>query len=388
MDIYFDNSATTPICEAALSRYCEVSRMAFGNPSSLHARGKEAEDILKAARRTLTDAIGARGSGHVIFTASGTEANNLALFGRARAKERYRRGRILVSAGEHASVKEPLRALAAEGYTVMEIPTRGGVLDLEALASLLTPDTLLLSVMAVNNESGAAYDLSALAPLLRAKCPDCALHVDATQAFLKIPLDVRALGIRMLTVSSHKIEGPKGVGALWIDDSLKKEKGIIPQILGGGQEDGMRSGTENVPGIAAFAAAIQYGKENFAEFAEYTRALRGYLLTRLQSEPAFAEVKPITPPRAAPHILTLILPRIKSEVMLHHLSGDGISVSSGSACSSHGHTGPSALGAYGYTEAETDTAIRISLSHRNTEEEVDLFLSSLAAGLSRLARKH
>ena len=386
MDIYFDNSATTPICEAALARYCEVSRLAFGNPSSLHARGKEAEDILKAARRTVCEAIGARG-GSVIFTASGTEANNLALFGRAHAKARYRRGRILVSAGEHASVKEPLRALADEGYTVEEIPTRGGVLDMDALAALLTPDTFLVSVMAVNNESGAAYDLAPLAALLRTRCPDCALHVDATQAFMKIPLDVRTLGIRMLTLSSHKIEGPKGVGALWIDDTLKKEKGVAPQILGGGQEDGMRSGTENVPGIAAFAAAVQYGKENFAEFAESTRALRAYLLDRLQSDPAFAEVRAITPPVCAPHILTLILPAIKSEVMLHHLSGDGISVSSGSACSSHGHTGTTALSAYGYSEKETDSAIRISLSHRNTREEVEIFLASFAAGLARLARK-
>ena len=386
MDIYFDNSATTPICEAALARYCEVSRTAFGNPSSLHARGKEAEDILKAARRTVCEAIGARG-GSVIFTASGTEANNLALTGRARAKARYRRGRILVSAGEHASVKEPLRALAADGYTVEEIPTRGGLLDMDALTRLLTPDTFLVSVMAVNNESGAAYDLARLSAMIRKVCPDCALHVDATQAFMKIPLDVRALGIRMLTVSSHKIEGPKGVGALWIDDALKKEKGVAPQILGGGQEDGMRSGTENVPGIAAFAAAVQYGKENFTEFTESIRALRAYLLDRLQGDATFAEVRPILPPTAAPHILTLILPGIKSEVMLHHLSGDGISVSSGSACSSHGHTGTTALSAYGYSEGEQDTAIRISLSHRNTREEVEVFLTSLAAGLARLARK-
>ena len=385
-DIYLDNSATTPICEAALARYLEVSREAYGNPSSLHARGKQAEDILKAARRSVLSAIGARG-GSVVFTASGTEANNLAILGRAHAKERYRGKRILTTAGEHASVTAPLRALAAEGFAVEEIPTAGGVLDMAALDRMLTPDTVLVSVMAVNNETGAAYDLAAVSAMIRARCRDCALHVDATQAFFKIPLDVRALGVRMMTLSSHKIEGPKGVGALYIDESLTKEKGVVPQILGGGQEAGMRSGTENVPGIAAFAAACDFCKENFAEFEQTLRTLREHLIRRLREDPLFAEVKPVLPPIAAPHILTLVLPAIRSEVMLHHLSGDGISVSSGSACSSHGHTGPSALSAFGIPEREADSAIRISLSHRTTEEELELFLASLAAGLARLARK-
>ncbi len=384
--IYLDNSATTPICEPALERYLEVSRTAFGNPSSLHARGKEAEDVLKAARRSVLSAIGAR-NGSVVFTASGTEANNLAILGRARAKERYRGKRILTTAGEHASVTAPLRALAAGGFVIEEIPTRGGILDLAALDRMLTPDTVLVSVMAVNNETGAAYDIAAVSRMIRERCRDCALHVDATQAFFKLRLDVRALGVRMMTLSSHKIEGPKGVGALYIDESLTREKGVAPQILGGGQEAGMRSGTENVPGIAAFAAACDYCKENFTEFEEKTRTLREYLIRRIEEDPLFSEVKPILPPVAAPHILSLVMPKIRSEVMLHHLSGDGISVSSGSACSSHGHTGPSALEAFGLPESEVDSAIRVSLSHRTTEEELECFLASLAAGLSRLARK-
>ena len=385
-EIYLDNSATTRISDGALARYIEVSRACFGNPSSLHAKGKEAEDILKAARRTVLSSIGARG-GSIVFTASGTEANNLALLGRARAKSRYRGGRILTTAGEHASVTAPLAALAAEGYTVLEIPTVGGRLDLAALEELLTPDTLLVSVMAVNNETGAAYDIAAVAALIRSRCRDCALHVDATQAFFKIPLDVRAMGVRMLTLSSHKIEGPKGVGALWIDDTLIKEKGVAPQILGGGQEAGMRSGTENVPGIAAFATACEEGKVSFTERREKMEHLRHLLLKGLASDACFGEIRAVTPPVAAPHILSLVLPGIKSEVMLHHLSGDGISVSSGSACSSHGHTGPSALVAFGLTEREADCAIRVSLSHRNTEEEITLFLASLSTGLSRLARR-
>ena len=383
--IYLDNSATTRISEEALARYCEVSRELFGNPSSLHAVGKAAEDVLKDARAAVRAAIGAKG-GTVVFTASGTEANNLAVFGRAHAKARYRGARLLTSAGEHASITAPLAALAEQGMKVAEIPTSGGRLDLAALDGMLTPDTVLVTVMLVNNETGALYDLGAAAAIIKQKCPDCVLHADATQALFKAPIDVRALGVRLMTLSSHKVEGPKGVGALWIDDTLIKEKGIAPQILGGGQEGGLRSGTENVPGIAAFATACRIGQSEMQERINSLVHLRAHLLAGL-SAPEFSEVTPILPEKSAPHILSLILPSIKSEVMLHHLSQDGISVSSGSACSSHGHVGTGALSAFGVPEKMRDFAIRVSLSHRNTEGEIDTFLASLSRGLARLVRK-
>ncbi len=384
-EIYLDNSATTRIGETALLRYCEVSRTHFGNPSSLHARGKDAEDIMAAARRSLLAAIGAKG-GSLIFTASGTEANNLAILGRAHAKARYRRARIVTTAGEHASVTSPFAALGAEGMEVVTVPTRGGVIDLEAMKAALTEGTVLVSVMLVNNETGALYDVAAVARLVKAACPDCVLHADATQALGKVPIDVRALGVRMLTLSSHKVEGPKGVGALWIDESLKKEKGVAPLILGGGQGEGLRSGTENVPGIAAFAAAVDECKVEFTERQKKLMALREHLLAGLANEPALGEVMPVLPPVAAPHILTLLLPRIKSEVMLHYLSGEGISVSSGSACSSHGHVGETALAAFGCHDREVDCAIRVSLSHRNEPWELDRFLTVLSEGCRRLCR--
>ena len=383
--IYLDNSATTKISERALARYCEVSREQFGNPSSLHAVGKAAEDIQRDARAAVRAAIGAR-DGAVVFTASGTEANNLAIFGRARAKARYKNARILTTAGEHASVTAPLNALRDGGMTVAEVPTAGGRLDLDALERLLTPDTVLFTAMLVNNETGALYDVAAAAALVRRRVPTCAVHVDATQALFKVPIRVRTLGIQMMTLSSHKVEGPKGVGALWIDPALMREHGVAPQVLGGGQEDGMRSGTENVPGIAAFATACRDGAAEEGERIARLTTLRKYLLTRL-AEPALAEVTPILPAVAAPHILTVTLPGIRSEVMLHHLSADGISVSSGSACSSHGHVGTGALSAFGIPEAQRDHAIRISLSHRTTEEELDALIASLTRGLARLARK-
>ena len=383
--IYLDNSATTRISEAALARYCEVSRDLFGNPSSLHAVGKAAEDVLRDAREAVRAAIGAKG-GTVVFTASGTEANNLAILGRGRAKARYKSAHILTTAGEHASVAAPMAALAEGGMKLAEIPTVGGRLDLDALDALLTPDTVLVSAMLVNNETGAHYDMRALADRLRG-LSDCALHADATQALFKVPVDVRALGVRMLTISSHKVEGPKGVGALWLDDSLMKEKGVAPQILGGGQESGMRSGTENVPAIAAFATALREGTRDAAARMAAMLEVREYLLGRLTSDAALGEVKPVLPEVAAPHILTLVLPAVKSEVMLHHISSVGISVSSGSACSSHGHVGHGALPSFGLSQKESDSAIRVSISHHTTREDIDALCAALGVGLSRLARR-
>ncbi|MBQ4324928.1 MAG: aminotransferase class V-fold PLP-dependent enzyme, partial [Clostridia bacterium] len=183
-ELYLDNSATTPICEEALARYIEVSRGAWGNPSSRHGRGKEAEDVLTDARRAVREALGAR-DGQVVFTSGGTEANNLAITGRLLAKPRYKRmGKLLTTEGEHASVSAPLEALRAEGVRVVEIPTRGGEIDLARLAEEMTPDVVLVSMMLVNNESGALYDIAAVSRLMRAKSPDAVLHVDATQGFL------------------------------------------------------------------------------------------------------------------------------------------------------------------------------------------------------------
>lgn len=385
--VYFDNSATTRISERALEKYMEVSRTVFGNPSSLHALGFAAEREITAAREAILRTLGSP-AGTLVFTASGTEANNLAIFGRLHAKERYRRGaKILTTAGEHASVSEVLRALGTEGVKVVEIPTAGGVLDAEALRREMTPDVVLVTMMLVNNETGALYDLAAVSRLMKERSPEAVLHIDATQGYLKVSSSPRALGADMMTISSHKIEGPKGVGALYVSSELLKKRGLAPWILGGGQEGGLRSGTENVPGIAAFAVAATDGAAEFSARAEKTEALRAYLLERLASEPALADIRPVLPPRHAPHILNLTLPKIKSETMLHYLSSEGICVSSGSACSSNGggHLS-SALIAFGRTAAEADTSIRVSFSYRNTKEEVDLLVAALLRGLTKLSR--
>ena len=382
--VYLDNSATTKICDEALNKYVEVSREFFGNPSSLHGLGFDAEKLISSAREEICTSLGAKGAS-VIFTASGTEANNLAIIGRAMSKERYRRGaKIITTMGEHASVDAPLNLLEGMGFKIVRIPTIGGKIDMEVLARELTKDVILVSVMMVNNETGALYDTAAVAKLMKARSPEALLHIDATQSYLKVPFTKAKCGADMITISSHKIEGPKGVGALVVDQAVMKSRGLSPLILGGGQEGGMRSGTENVPGIAAFSEAVRIGAREFRERYAHVSALKSYLTQKIESE--LSEISITKPESSAPHILNITLPKIKSETMLHYLSSLGIYVSSGSACSSNSSHHSSALTAFGRSESEADTSIRISLSHRNTEEDIDVLIEGLKSGLARLSR--
>ena len=385
-EIYLDNSATTKISEEALGKYIEISRECYGNPSSLHGMGFKAESIMEEARASVRESLSAKGA-EVIFCASGSEANNLAILGRAFSKDRFRRGaKVVTTEGEHASVEEPLRKLESQGFRVVRIPTKGGKLDTGALMRELTGDVILATVMMVNNETGALYDLAEVAGIIKRQCPDAYLHVDATQSYLKLPFTLSSLGADMITVSSHKIEGPKGVGALVISERVKKERGLAPLILGGGQESGMRSGTENVPAIAAFGEAVRLGRQNLRERFSKTSELRRYLIEKLSSEPSLSEISLTLPERTAPHILNITLPNIKSETMLHFLSSHGIFVSSGSACSSNSRHVSSALLAYGRSEAEADSSIRISFSARNGKSDVDELCDKLAEGLKKLTR--
>lgn len=384
--IYLDNSATTRISDVALKKYIEISNECFGNPSSLHTLGHEAEKILRAVRESVQKSLGVR-DGEVVFTASGTEANNLAIIGRAYAKERYRRGaKIITTDSEHASVNEPLNDLEKEGYKIVRIPTAGGKVDLERLSDELTPDVILVTVMMVNNETGALYNIPEIARLVKSKVHDALLHVDATQAYMKLPFSKKGLLADMITVSSHKIHGPKGVGALYIDPQVIKTRGISPIILGGGQEGGLRSGTENVPGIAAFGAAVDEGIKHLSEYSEKMDKLRSYIIEKIRTSEATSEITLTLPDSHAPHILNITLPKIKSETMLHYLSSLGIFVSSGSACSSNSNHKSSALISYGKTEAEADSSIRISLSHESTVLEADALISALGDGIKKLAR--
>ena len=386
MNIYLDNSATTKICPEALKKYIEVSENTFGNPSSLHAMGVHAESELDATRKEIQSSLKDKDI-KVVFTASGSEANNLAIFGRAFAKERYRKGaRIITTDGEHASVSSPLSKLEELGYEIVRIPTKNGTVDLKSLENVLNKNVILVTVMMVNNETGALYDVAEISRLTKSLAPDAYVHVDATQSYLKIPFTRKSLGADMITLSSHKIEGPKGVGALVISPDVIKTRGISPIIMGGGQELGLRSGTENVPAVAAFGEAIRIGAPLIAMRKEKLENLRSYLIEKISSDSKLSEVSITNPSSHAPHILNLTLPGIKSETMLHYLSSLGIYVSSGSACSSNSQHASSALVAYGRSAAEADSSIRISFSHRNEFSDVDALCDALASGIGRLAR--
>ena len=385
-NIYLDNSATTQICEEALEKYAKVSRECYGNPSSLHTMGYEAEKLLSAARSEICASLSAKGS-TVIFTGSGSEANNLAIIGRALSKERYRKGaKILTTEGEHASIDAPLSLLESFGFTIVKIPTKNGVLDMDTLQREMTPSVILVTMMMINNETGALYSLAEVAKIMRQKAPDAFLHVDATQSYLKLPFTKASIGADMITISSHKVEGPKGVGALVVGGEVIKARGIAPIILGGGQEGGLRSGTENVPGIAAFGEAVRLGSASLRARYKHTSELREYLISKIKSEEELSEVVITLPASHAPHILNITVPNIKSETMLHYLSSIGIFVSSGSACSSNSGHRSAALIAYGKSEKEADTSIRISLSHKNTKEDIDALAAGLVSGVTKLSK--
>ena len=382
--IYFDNSATTKMLPAALDEYVRICENEWGNPSSLHSMGAEAERVITNAKQTILNTLGVKDA-EVIFTSSGTEANNIAIIGRATAKERYKKGaKIITTLGEHASVDLPISALSDGGVKSVRISTKNGEIDFDELERELTPDVILLSAMMVNNETGALYNLPKMAKLLKAKCPEALFHVDATQGYMKIPFTKAGIGADLITISSHKIGGPKGVGALIVDKNVIKTKGLKPIIYGGGQEGGMRSGTENVPGIAAFAKAAEIGYKNRESSIKHMEQLRTRLIAIIESE--MPEISITLPKYHAPHILNVTLPSIKSETMLHYLSSEGVFVSSGSACSSNGGHVSSALTAYGRTPEEADTSIRISFSPFNTESELDMLASALKNGLEKLSR--
>ena len=276
--------------------------------------------------------------------------------------------------------------LREEGIEIIKVPTTNGKIDLDALRAACSKNVILVTLMMVNNETGALYDVAAAAKIVRAACPEALIHVDATQSYLKLPFTKKGILADLITISSHKIHGPKGVGALVIDKKVLTSRGLAPIVYGGGQGLGLRSGTENVPAIAAFAEAVKIGHADLYANKAKIQALRDRLIEKLATTPALSTVRPILPEAHAPHILSVTLPKIKSETMLHYLSSEGIYVSSGSACSSNSSHRGGALVCYGLSEADADYSIRISFSHENTEGDVDALADALACGIGKLAR--
>ncbi len=381
MNVYLDNSATTPISEAAKAKISEAVEC-YGNPSSLHDVGLKAEKLLSEARKNILSALGAK-SGELVFTSCGTEATSLAIFGTAFAKERREANRILTTDSEHPSVSNALNKLEGHGFEIVKIPTKNGVLDLDAVSAALDKKIFLASFMMVNNETGALYDVAGAFKMIKEAYPSAITHCDAVQGFLKTRFTPERIKADLVTVSGHKLHAPKGVGALYISAEMIKAKKIVPFLVGGGQEMGWRSGTENVVGISAFGAAVADIYPRLDKTLSYMNELRCYAIEKLS--PLEVTLN-IPKQKSAPHIINLTLPHIKSETMLHYLSSKGVYVSSGSACSSHSHTPSSSLTAFGLDAHSADCSLRVSLSEYNTKEDIDALVTHLTDGISSLVR--
>ncbi len=386
-EIYLDNSATTALSLPAKEKILSVMEI-YGNPSSLHSMGQAAHAVIEEAREEISRSLGFRTSlpaGQLLFTSCGSEADNLAILGCAYAKERRRGGYIVTTDSEHPGVMRAMEALEKDGFHVLRIPTVGGVLDFSAYQKALEKKPFLVSMMATNNETGAVYDLKKAFATAKAYDPDVVTHTDAVQAYMKCRLSPVSLCADLVTLSGHKIHAPKGVGALYVSADAKRRRDIVPLLLGGGQEYGFRSGTENVIGIAAFGAAARDGYAHLAERVTKMRELREYAEARLSALPVKLH---IPKGERAPHILNFALDDIKSETALHALSSHGIFLSAGSACSSHAKSVSAALLAFGIPESEAECSLRLSLSHTNTKEEIDALVKALEAETARLCKIH
>lgn len=371
LEIYFDNSATTKPSEGVIRVMTETLEEDFGNPSSMHFAGVNAEKHIRAARCAAAAALKAD-EREIFFTSGGTEANNIALFGTTRF---YRRtgGHIITSKIEHPSVLEAVKELKKEGFDVTFLPTdENGIVSVEALRNAVRDDTVIVSVMHVNNEVGSVQDIAALSRAAKEKNPKTLFHVDATQSFGKYAIRPKKAGIDLLTASAHKIHGPKGAGLLFVKDKTK----IKPVTYGGGQERGLRSGTENVSGIAGFGQAITEAYECLDENRAAMGALKDYFIDRV-SEIDGAVLNSKGGADSAPHIVNVSFPGIRSEVLLHALESEGICVSAGSACSSNKPAPSETLKSMGLGKERIESALRFSFSHENTMDEIDFCVEKL-----------
>lgn len=365
MEIYLDNAATTAVYPEAAALMNTIMCEDFGNPSSLHIKGIEAEKYLRNAAKDIADILKVKEKS-IVFTSGGTESDNWALLGAALANKR-KGMHVITTQIEHAAVSESAKRLEQLGFEVTRLGVdRTGRIDLSELEEAVRPDTVLVSIMTVNNEIGSIQPVADAAQIIKKKNPATLFHTDAIQAFCKMPLYPAKAKIDMMSVSSHKFHGPKGIGFLYIAPSVK----IDPLICGGGQQSGMRSGTDNVPGVAGMAFAAKKMAQNMEQNTQKMLALRTRLVEALEKMPdVVIHGQPL--PGGAPHIINAAFLGIRSEVLLHSLEEKGIYISAGSACSSHKRAPSATLTAIGCDKAEIESSVRFSLCEMNTEEEID-----------------
>lgn len=380
MEAYLDNSATTRCSEGAVAMVMKVMREDFGNPSSMHTKGVEAEHYIREAKDFFAKNLKVDEK-EIYFTSGGTESNNLALIGSAMANKRSG-NHLITTSVEHASVDNPMKYLEEQGFEVTYLSVdQDGIVSLEALKEALRPETILVSVMYVNNEVGAVQPVDEIAKLVKDYDSKIIFHVDAIQAYGKYRIWPKKEGIDLLSVSGHKIHGPKGTGILYVNSKLK----IHPMILGGGQQKGMRSGTENVPGIAGLAEAAKECYENLDEKIDRLYALKERFVKQIE-ELDDVKVNGRTGRDSAPHIVSVSFRDVRSEVLLHALEEKGIYVSAGSACSSNKPAVSHTLKSMGVEKDLLGSTIRFSFCFETTEEETDYCVRELRELLPMLRR--
>ena len=375
MEHYLDNSATTAVCPEAVEAAVEAMTLIYGNPSSTHTKGREAKKLLDKARGQLAAALGCKPT-EVVYTSCGSESDNWAIIYGAESMKR--KGRHIISSQlEHDAVRKALDELERRGFEVTRLKGEAdGTVSPESVLNALREDTILVSLMLVNNETGAVTDISAISKALKKAKSQALLHTDAVQAFMKLSFSARTLGADMISVSGHKLHAPKGIGALYIREGVK----LSPFIVGGGQENGRRAGTEAMPQIAAFGAACEAAarvKENAAHMLSLKRDIIRILS---ESLPDFRYID-----SAAPHILSISLPGWRSEVLMNFLEARGIYVSKSSACKKGGRS--VVLEAMGLDARTIDGAIRIGLSRFSTPEDVRALTEGLVEASKSLAHR-
>ena len=375
MEAYLDNSATTRCSDRACQLMVDLLTKDYGNPSSLHMKGIEAERFVETAKKKIAKTLRVSEK-EIIFTSGGTESNNLAIIGAAMANRRAG-NHIITTSIEHASVENPMEFLKEQGFDITYLSVdENGIISLEELEEAVTEQTILVSMMQVNNEIGAIEPVAEAAELIKKKNPATLIHVDAIQSYGKMYIYPKKLGIDMLSVSGHKIHGPKGSGFLWVKEKTK----LKPLILGGGQQKGMRSGTENVPAIAGLGEAAEEIYENLDEKRAHLYGLKQRFIDGIEKLEG-THVNGKTGEDSAPHIVSVSFEGIRSEVLLHSLEDRGIYVSSGSACSSNNHAGKQkgskTLRNIHLKENLLDSTLRVSFRVHTTEEEIDYALEVL-----------
>ena len=380
MEAYLDNSATTRCYEEVRDVVVKTMMEDYGNPSAMHLKGVEAEKYVKEAAKKIAATLKVQEK-EIYFTSGGTEGDNWALLGTAMAKQRQGK-HIITTVFEHSAVSAPLAWLEEQGYEITRIPVdEEGNLSLEQLREAVRKDTILVSTMYVNNEMGAVVPVEEIGKIVKEKNPAALYHVDAIQAYGKYRIYPKRMGIDLLAVSGHKIHGPKGIGFLYISEKAK----IRPLILGGGQQGGMRSGTDNVPGIAGLGAAAERIYRDLEANTEQMRKLKLYFAQEL-GKIENVKINGPKPEQGAPHILNVSFLGVRSEVLLHTLEEMGIYVSAGSACSSHKRTGSSTMAALGLSPEQKESAVRFSFSEFTSKEELDYTLDALKKVLPMLRR--